>query len=127
MPARQPQSTSRSYFLKHLWRTLRRGSDTVDFPNGDAVISPTYQGVVIVDMSLCRGCGLCVRACPADALQLLGNRQEGWRMRVYHDRCAVCGICELACPTGAVRRYPQFLAGHERREELMDEYAEPPQ
>ncbi len=122
MPSRQSQSSSRTYFLRHLLRTLRRGPDTVDFPHGEAHISPTYQGVLIVDMSLCRGCGLCVRACPADALELVGNRQEGWGMRVYHDRCAVCGLCELACPSGAVRRYPRYPAGSACRESLMDEH-----
>lgn len=124
MPHREAGSSSSSYFLKHLLRGLRRGADTVDFPRSEAVISPSYQGVVIVDMQLCRGCGLCVRACPANALELLGNREDGWRMRVYHDRCAVCGLCELACPSGAIRRYPRYPAGNACREGLMDEHGE---
>lgn len=91
MPHREAGSSSSSYFLKHLLRGLRRGADTVDFPRSEAVISPNYQGVVIVDMQLCRGCGLCVRACPANALELLGNREDGWRMRVYHDAARSAG------------------------------------
>jgi 2-oxoglutarate ferredoxin oxidoreductase subunit delta len=116
---------SRSYFLGHLVRMLLRGRATLAFPETEAIISPHYQGVVVVDMSLCRGCRLCIEACPARALELLGTRDAGWRMRVYHDRCAVCGLCELACRSGAIRRRAAYLSGAASRDLLCDEYAAP--
>ena len=81
-----PKPGSRSYFVWHLWRMLRRGPATIAFPEGEAIISPHYQGVVVADMSLCRGCRLCISACPADALELLGSRETGFRMRVLSPR-----------------------------------------
>jgi formate hydrogenlyase subunit 6/NADH:ubiquinone oxidoreductase subunit I len=119
-----PKPGSRSYFVGHLWRMLRRGPATIAFPEEEAIISPHYQGVVVADMSLCRGCRLCITACPADALELLGSRETGFRMRVYHDRCAVCGLCELACISGVIQRQPAYVSGATSRDSLCDEYRE---
>ncbi len=115
-----PRNTSRTYFVRHLLRMLRRGRATVDLPLDEAAVAPSFQGAILVDMSLCRGCGLCVRACPADALELSGRRGEDLLMRIYHDRCAVCGLCELACPAGAIVRQPRYLTGVSSRHALEE-------
>ncbi len=47
---------------------------------------------------LCRGCGVCVEACPYDARSL----DEDLRVAVVDEfRCQGCGSCQVACPGGA--------------------------
>lgn len=115
--------SSRIYFLQHLMRTLRRKRETVAFPQGEPQIAAHYQGHIALDMAQCRGCGLCVRICPAAAIEMTSSQSsEELVLVVYHDRCAVCGLCEVVCPTGAIRRAAIFSEGAATRELLREEW-----
>ena len=54
---------------------------------------------VIVE-DVCCGCGACVRACPADAIQ--GERKQPHV--IDQSKCVRCGACEEACKFDAVTR-----------------------
>ncbi len=47
----------------------------------------------------CTGCGLCVKDCPASALELLVLDKKGKRfvMRYHLDRCVFCAQCVQTC------------------------------
>ena len=58
------------------------------------------RGMVRVDVDECKGCGLCVEACPPRVL-LLSERlnHSGYRTATYAGAgCTGCGICFMACP-----------------------------
>ncbi len=48
----------------------------------------------IIDPQLCRGCMLCARACPSQAIS--GKAKEPHR--IDQKRCIKCGICITVCP-----------------------------
>jgi NADP-reducing hydrogenase subunit HndC len=48
----------------------------------------------------CKRCGLCVRHCPANAIE--GNREEGYR--VNSSKCIKCGMCFDVCKFNAISR-----------------------
>jgi len=50
-----------------------------------------------VDETLCRGCGLCVEACPYGARELNKERIA----EVVEVLCQGCGVCAAVCPSGA--------------------------
>jgi len=51
-----------------------------------------------IDAELCRGCGLCKKNCPQEAIS--GERKEPHE--IDPDLCVKCGICFDVCPFGAV-------------------------
>ncbi len=63
-------------------------------------------GRVEIRVEECKGCGLCVSACPTHVL----NLSERFNGRGYHPAqwtgsgCTGCGVCFYACPEpGAIR------------------------
>ena len=49
----------------------------------------------------CNGCGICERACPAQAISIEKIGKSG-RGRVSEERCTRCGLCISICPVRAV-------------------------
>jgi Dissimilatory sulfite reductase (desulfoviridin), alpha and beta subunits len=48
----------------------------------------------------CKGCGICVAACPKKALSFSEEiNGKGYNFVVNdHDKCVLCGICYTVCP-----------------------------
>ncbi len=68
---------------------------------------PNFRGKLQYDRESCRGCGVCVRVCPADAIEL---KKEEKKIKIYISRCAFCGQCVDACPFGSLSMDPeQFM------------------
>jgi NAD-dependent dihydropyrimidine dehydrogenase PreA subunit len=60
----------------------------------------TDRGKLQIDVEECKGCGLCVEACPPKVIRLGdGLNHYGYRTAQYAGAgCTACGICFLACP-----------------------------
>jgi NAD-dependent dihydropyrimidine dehydrogenase PreA subunit len=58
------------------------------------------RGMIRVDTNECKGCGLCIEACPPKAIRLSERLNHyGYRTATYAGAgCTGCGICFLACP-----------------------------
>jgi len=71
------------------------------------------RGMLHVDQNECKGCGLCVEACPPEAIQM--NEQlnrYGYRTAIYSGAgCTGCGICFLACPEPGAITVLRAIAG----------------
>jgi len=57
---------------------------------------------IIIQEDLCKGCGLCVSACPKKIVALAGSRLNA---KGYHpaaveemDKCIGCAFCATMCP-----------------------------
>ena len=67
------------------------------------------RGAVTVNIERCKGCNLCVVACPAKVLSI--QPKEG-NNRCYHfaymstpDNCIGCSSCALVCPDSCIEVY----------------------
>ncbi|MBW1890923.1 MAG: 4Fe-4S binding protein [Deltaproteobacteria bacterium] len=61
---------------------------------------------VRVEAETCKACGLCVKRCPMDALQLKFSQKAGNKFKkaaaLAQDACIGCGVCVHKCPTGSL-------------------------
>lgn len=67
------------------------------------------KGAIVVDTERCKGCALCVEACPQDviALALKKVNVHGYRYveAVVPDACVGCTSCAIVCPDGCITVY----------------------
>lgn len=66
------------------------------------------KGVVIIDKERCKGCGLCIAACPQHVLAFSGKiNKSGYNYAyVEHpEKCVGCSFCAMTCPDVAIEVY----------------------
>ncbi len=60
---------------------------------------------VTIAVDTCKGCGLCVNACPKDVLKLSQtetNKAGYFVAEVVNDNCIGCASCAVMCPDVAI-------------------------
>lgn len=80
------------------------------FPEWDDPAECIFQPVAI-DLEACDGCRLCALVCPANALEVVGEKGNR-KARVKADLrgCVSCNNCQAICANGAIAasRYYDF-------------------
>ncbi|HEY4611700.1 MAG TPA: 4Fe-4S dicluster domain-containing protein [Bacteroidota bacterium] len=67
------------------------------------------RGTVSIDITICKGCELCIVACPQESLGLSTQINViGYRYAMLtNDTCTGCVNCALVCPEAAITVYRQ--------------------
>lgn len=72
----------------------------------------TSTGTVVIDASRCKGCELCVTACPPQVLSMSTEVNEaGYRYPLLADGCTGCTACQLVCPDAVFEVYRRLGRG----------------
>ena len=67
----------------------------------------SIKGDVHIELEKCKGCELCIVACPQDVLALAAEiNKQGYRYAVLiKDDCTGCVNCALVCPEAIITVY----------------------
>ncbi|MFP4589147.1 MAG: ferredoxin family protein [Candidatus Acetothermia bacterium] len=63
------------------------------------------RGRVEIDIERCKGCGLCIQACPHDVLDFSGKLNSNgfdYAEPRNPDDCVGCAFCGMICPDVAI-------------------------
>ena len=66
------------------------------------------KGAIVVDTERCKGCNLCVVACPLDVIALnkeVNMKGYNYAWQVKEDTCNGCSSCATVCPDGCISVY----------------------
>jgi Ni,Fe-hydrogenase III small subunit/ferredoxin len=96
---------------------LKRGCETMAYPNGPAPALPDrHGGALRVDATKCaEGCDACVPVCPTQAV----TREPGKPVALDLGKCIFCAACVETCPTQAITQTKDHRMAVRRREDLL--------
>ena len=66
------------------------------------------KGRIVVNELYCKGCEICVAACPQHVLALAEDRitAKGYHpATMINENCTGCGTCSVVCPESAITVY----------------------
>ena len=87
-------------------------SHRVERPSTLPCRCPEIPGKDSLRPESCIGCSLCLRVCPAHAIEFLPSTK---RIRIYVTQCVFCSQCNDICPKGSLHMTPEFLLACEDR------------
>jgi len=71
-----------------------------------------FRGKIIYDKEKCIGCKMCIRVCPAKAIDF---KEEEKKIKIYLGRCIFCSQCNDVCPVDALHMGREFLLASTNR------------
>ena len=66
------------------------------------------KGAIVVDTERCKGCNLCVVACPLHIITLskeVNVKGYNFAKSISDDKCNGCSSCGTVCPDGCISVY----------------------
>lgn len=82
-------------------------------PPGPVHVVDYIVNQLSIDIERCKGCGLCVEACPNELLEIADepNASGCYPAGLANPAaCTACGLCATVCPDAAIAVYKEIKA-----------------
>ncbi|MFI3305430.1 MAG: 4Fe-4S dicluster domain-containing protein [Rikenellaceae bacterium] len=66
------------------------------------------KGTIVVDTQRCKGCGVCVTACPLSVLEMsteVNDKGYTYAVMATAENCTGCASCGIICPDSCIKVY----------------------
>ena len=73
---------------------------------------PKFKGITVVNNERCKGCNLCVIACPSNVLALsaeANSKGYNYAQMIQPELCTGCAACAYVCPDACLTVYKMKL------------------
>lgn len=103
-------------------RHLFKKPATIIDPNDGPGIHNRYRGKIIYDSTNCIDCKLCVRDCPANAIEVIneGTKEEKKMKIIYNvGHCIFCTQCVDTCPKKCITFGQDVMLSCLNKEDLI--------
>jgi formate hydrogenlyase subunit 6/NADH:ubiquinone oxidoreductase subunit I len=108
--------------IPEIFRMLVKKPATVNYPQEKKVMPKNFRGKIKFDSKACIGCKICMRDCPAKAIEISPTGQEKvFKSKFYLDRCIFCAQCVDSCPRKALSSSTEFELAHFDRKKLEED------
>ena len=90
--------------LGDIWQSFFKKPVTQRYPFERLEAPDQYRGKLVWTAGKCNGCCLCMKDCPANAIELItiDKKAKQFVMRYYADRCTYCAQCVVSCNFDAI-------------------------
>lgn len=90
--------------LRDILRALLSKPATERYPFERPETAERFRGKLHWTPEGCTGCCLCMKDCPADAIEVitLDKKAKKFLLRYYPERCVYCGQCVESCRFGCL-------------------------
>ncbi|KWW31440.1 MAG: 4Fe-4S binding protein [Bacteroidales bacterium] len=71
-----------------------------------------FRGAIVVDTERCKGCGVCITACPCGVIELakeVNGKGYNYAFMANPEACIGCASCGITCPDGVIKVYKKAL------------------
>lgn len=67
------------------------------------------KGKVVIKHEWCKGCELCISACPTGVLKMSDelNKYGNYAVAAFPDKCTGCSLCAVVCPEIVIEVYKE--------------------
>jgi formate hydrogenlyase subunit 6/NADH:ubiquinone oxidoreductase subunit I len=109
--------------LPYMMKMLVRKPDTIAYPMVPAKVADHFRGALKFDREKCIGCKICMRVCPATAIEIekIPEEEKKFKAIVSMDKCIFCGQCVDSCPKKALENTEAFELASLNRDSLKKE------
>jgi len=101
------------------FQTLFRKKFTVQYPEQELKIDPSFRGKISLLFApgtgeeICISCLQCMRTCPSECIHIVPRVDEKKKRHVGLfdvdlNKCLFCGLCEEVCPEGCIVLDPVY-------------------
>jgi formate hydrogenlyase subunit 6/NADH:ubiquinone oxidoreductase subunit I len=94
--------------FKTLLSSVFRKPATENYPAVKAVMAEDFRGQIRFLASNCIGCKICMRDCPADAIEIRKVGEKRFEAVFDLGRCLYCAQCVDSCPKSALETSNRF-------------------
>ncbi len=71
------------------------------------------KGAIVVDIEHCKGCEVCIDACPTQVIEMheqVNGKGYHYAYMAQPDACTGCTNCAIVCPDGVITVYRKKMA-----------------
>ena len=93
---------------KLLIRSLFKKPATINYPAVRLGMPKGFRGKLKFNAQMCIGCKMCVRDCPAGAIEIRQVGEKQFEAEINLGKCIYCGQCVDSCPKKALEITAEF-------------------